>query len=150
MKGALQDRMLPFGRTCFGCGGENEHGLRIKSFVEGDEVVCDFDPEPWHIAAPGFINGGVVATLLDCHSAAAAVHAAYQAEGREVGSAPDLFYVTATLKVDYLRPTPSGKRLHLRASSTGVEGRKSNVVCSLLADGVETARAETVFVRVDR
>ncbi len=143
----LQDYIVPFGRTCWGCGGENPHGLRIKSFREGGEVVCTWLPEPHHMAAPGVVNGGVIATLIDCHSAMAATDAAYRAEGRELGTAPRLVYFTASIHVNYLRPTPLEGPLTLRAHATEVAGRRVVVACSLFAAGVETANGETVFVR---
>ena len=120
----LQDYIEPFGKTCFGCGGENAHGFRIKSFREGGEVVCTWRPEPHHMAAPGVVNGGVLATLIDCHSAITATDAAYRAAGRELGSAPLMVYVTASLTVNYVRPTPLGGPLTLRAHAQEVAGRR--------------------------
>jgi acyl-coenzyme A thioesterase PaaI-like protein len=144
----LQQFVVPFGRTCYGCGSENERGFRIQSFLEGEEVVCTWRPEAHHIAGPGFINGGVIATLIDCHTGAAATAAGYRGEGREPGTAPQLTYVTASLHVNYLRPTPAGVPLTLRARAGEVQGRRVVVACSLFADGVETANGESVFVRV--
>ena len=64
---SLQDRYAPNNR-CFGCGPANEKGLRIKSFVEGDEVVATWQPEAHHEAFTGMLNGGICGALLDCHS----------------------------------------------------------------------------------
>ncbi len=144
----LQDFVLPFGETCYGCGGRNPRGFRIKSFRAGEEVVCTWQPESHHMAGPGVVNGGVIATLLDCHSAAAATEAAYRAEGRELGTPPLMVYVTASLTVNYLRPTPLGGPLNLRARATEVAGRRVVVACSLFAEGVETANDKGVFVRL--
>src|SRR5438045_9362567 len=66
-EGSLQDRFAPHNR-CFGCGPANDQGLRIKSRVEGDEVVCDWTPERHHEAFAGVVNGGIIGTLFDCHS----------------------------------------------------------------------------------
>lgn len=142
----LQDQIRPFGQTCFGCGQENTHGLRIQSRWEGDEVVCRWAPQPWHVAGPGFLNGGVIATIMDCHMGVAATADAYREAGRPLGSDPQLVYVTATLRVDYLKPTPVDDPVELRARVTERSGRKHTVVCSLHAGGQETARAEAVFV----
>ena len=144
----LQDYIVPFGQTCYGCGGENPHGFRIKSFREGEEVVCTWQPQAHHIAAPGVVNGGVIATLIDCHSAMTATDAAYRAEGRALGSAPLMVYVTASLRVNYLQPTPLAGPLVLRARATEVAGRKITVTCSLLAGGRETANGGGTFVRL--
>ena len=146
---AFQDAVRPFGQTCYGCGQENDHGLRIRSHWEGNEGVCRWTPQPWHVAGPGFLNGGVIATLIDCHSGCTAVAAAYRADGRELGSEPFLFYVTASLRVDYLAPTPLEGEVELRARVIGSIGRKIAVTCSLFAVGKETARGESLFVQVE-
>ncbi|HKI99419.1 MAG TPA: PaaI family thioesterase [bacterium] len=145
---AFQDHVRPFGQTCYGCGQENPHGLRIRSHWEGDEGVCRWTPEPWHVAAPGVLNGGVIATLLDCHMACTATAHAYRAEGRAIGSEPVQLYVTASLHVDYLKPTPADGAVELRARVTGQQGRRITVACALVAGGQETARGEAVFVKV--
>ncbi len=70
----LQDRLHkdhPI-RACFGCGADNISGLRLKSFVEGDEVVARWKPQPHHNAYPGYLNEGIACTLIDCHSACTA------------------------------------------------------------------------------
>ena len=143
----LQDHIRPFGQTCFGCGQQNDHGLRIQSRWEGAEGVCRWTPEPWHLAGPGFLNGGVIASLLDCHMAIIATAHAYRQEGRPLGSEPGLVYVTASLHVDYLRPTPMAEVL-LRARVVQDAGRKITVAASLYAGDEETARGEAVFVNV--
>lgn len=147
---AFQDRLPTFGRTCFGCGQENDHGLRIRSHWEGEEGVCDWTPEPHHQAGQGFLCGGIIATLIDCHSASTAVAHAYRAEGREIGDKPEVNIVTASLQVDYLKPTPMDTPLQLRARITSLDGRRITATCSLLAGGVETARGNTVFARIRR
>ncbi len=145
----FQDHLRPFGQTCFGCGQDNAHGLRIRSHWEGEEGVCRWTPQPWHVGMPGVLNGGLIATLIDCHTACTATAAAYRAEGRPLGSEPPLVYVTASLHVDYLKPTPSEGPLELRARVQELRGRKITVRCALLAGGQETARGEGVFVRLE-
>lgn len=144
---ALQDLIRPYGETCFGCGGANPHGLRIKSYRDGEEVVCTWSPEAHHIAVPGIVNGGIIAALIDCHSACAAMDAACRAEGVTLGSEAAPLYVTASLQVDYLRPTPHGVPLTLRAKVAELSLRKIVMTCSLHAEGKETARGRGVFVR---
>src|ERR671939_1036699 len=67
MSKSLQEQFSPQG-TCFGCGPMNEKGLRIRSFPQGEEVICEWQPEAYHEAYPGMLNGGIIGTLMDCHS----------------------------------------------------------------------------------
>jgi acyl-coenzyme A thioesterase PaaI-like protein len=133
---------------CYGCGRLNEHGLHIKSYWEGDEAVCRFTPKPYHIAIPGYVYGGLIASLIDCHSTGTASAAAYKAQGREMGSEPPLRFVTASLKVDYLRPTPLGVPLEVRATVKEISGRKVIVESRLIANGEVCARGEVVAVQM--
>lgn len=109
---------------CYGCGVLNEHGLRVKSYWDGEESVCSFQPRQYHTSFPGFVYGGLIASVIDCHSTASAAAAAYRAEGRAMDTDPPLRYVTASLKVDYLLPTPLGSPLELRSSIREIKGRK--------------------------
>lgn len=145
---AVQDSYPEEFNHCFGCGRLNEHGHQLRSYWSGDEVVASFVPRPYHMAGPGFVYGGLIASLIDCHGTGTAAASAYRAEGREMGSAPTLRYVTASLKVDYLRPTPLGPVLELRAHAREVKGRKVVVEIELSAAGVVTARGEVVAVQV--
>ena len=92
---------------CYGCGSLNENGLKIKSYWDdGDEAVCVYTPRDYHTAIPGFVYGGLIASLIDCHATGTASAAHYMAEGRPMGSDPPVRFVTASLHVDYLLPTP--------------------------------------------
>ena len=93
---------------CYGCGRLNAHGLQIKSRWEGDESVCIYTPQPYHTAIPGYVYGGLIASLIDCHSTGTASAAAYRQAGREMGTDPALRFLTASLHVDYRKPTPWG------------------------------------------
>ena len=53
---------------CFGCGPANEKGLHLGSFANGDELVAEWQPQPHHEAAEGFMNASIIGTLLDCHA----------------------------------------------------------------------------------
>jgi acyl-coenzyme A thioesterase PaaI-like protein len=143
---AFQDYYPDDVAHCYGCGRLNEKGLRIRSFWDGDETVCRFLPAPHHTAIPGFVYGGLIASLIDCHGTGSAAAAGYRAEGRAMGTKPALRYVTAALKVDYLAPTPLGPPLELRGTIKEVKGRKVVVAVSVRANGVETARGEVVAV----
>jgi acyl-coenzyme A thioesterase PaaI-like protein len=133
---------------CYGCGRLNEQGLQIKSYWDGDEAVCDFQPRPYHTAIPGYVYGGLIASLIDCHSTGTAAAAGYRAEGRPMDSEPPLRYVTASLHVDYLRPTPIEATLTLRARVQEIKGRKTTVHCSLYANGDECARGQVIVVQM--
>jgi acyl-coenzyme A thioesterase PaaI-like protein len=133
---------------CYGCGRLNEHGLHIKSYWDGEESVATFLPKSYHIALPGYVYGGLIASLIDCHGTGTAAAAAYKAEGREMGSDPPLRYVTASLHVDYLKPTPLGVELEIRGKVTSVKGRKVVVRAEVLAGGQVHARGEVVAVKI--
>ena len=136
---------------CYGCGADNPKGLRIKSFWDGDEAVCRFKPEPHHSGGrKEIVNGGVVATLIDCHSLNLAIARAYRDEGRAIGSAPRIAYVTGNLNVSYLRPTPIDATLELRARVQKIDGRKAWIECTLAAAGEVCARGEVLGIRVER
>lgn len=144
---ALQD-LLPQNH-CYGCGPANPRGLRIKSYLEGEEVVCRFQPSPEHTAGPpDILYGGIIASVIDCHSGFTAMAHAYQEAGRPFGSEPLLWYVTGSLKVEYLAPTPLGQQVELRSRVTEVKGRKRVVATSLRSGGKECARGEAVMVSV--
>ncbi len=133
---------------CYGCGVLNEHGLRIKSYWDGEESVCTFQPMPYHTSFPGFVYGGLIASVIDCHSTATAAAAAYRADGRAMDTDPPLRYVTASLRVDYILPTPLDSPMMLRSAIKEMKGRKVIVTTSLSVDGRECARGELVAVQV--
>lgn len=112
---AFQDYYPDHFSHCYGCGRLNEQGLKIKSYWDGDETVCTFSPEEKYTAIPGLVYGGLIASIIDCHSTGSAAAFAYRSEGREMGSEPAIRFLTASLHVDYLRPTPLGVPLTLRS-----------------------------------
>lgn len=144
---AFQDYYSEQASYCYGCGRLNEHGLQIKSYWEGDETVCVYQPRPYHTAIPGYVYGGLIASLIDCHSTGTAAAAAYRAEGRPMDSLPALRFLTASLHVDYLRPTPLGVPLTVRGKVKEIKGRKVVVECTLSAEGQVCARGEVVAVQ---
>ena len=136
---------------CYGCGADNEKGLRIKSYWDGDEAIATWRAQPHHCGGRrDFVNGGIIATLIDCHSLNLAIADAYRREQRPIGSAPRIGYVTGHLAVSYLRPTPMSQPLHLRARITKTDGRKVWVDCILSAAGEVCARGEVLGIRVER
>lgn len=147
-KKSFQDHYSKQVSHCYGCGTLNSQGLHIKSFWDGDESVCTFTPKPYHTAMPGYVYGGLIASLIDCHSVGTAAAAAYRAEGREMDTEPSLRYVTGSLKVDYLRPTPIDGPLEIRATVREIKGRKVVVDSQLSAKGEICAKGEVVAVQM--
>jgi len=120
----------------------------IKSYWDGEESVCIYEPRPYHTAIPGFVYGGLIASLIDCHGTGTAAAAKYRSEGREMDTDPPLRFLTASLHVDYLLPTPLGVPLEIRGRVKEVKGRKVIVESTLSADGKICARGEVVAVQV--
>ena len=133
---------------CYGCGRLNEHGLQLKSYWDDEESVAIFHPKPYHIAIPGYVYGGLIASLIDCHGTGTASAASYWEEGREMGTDPPLRFVTASLQVDYLRPTPHGVALEVRGRVKEVKGRKVVVSATVSAEGQVCARGQVVAVQM--
>ncbi len=143
---AIQDYYPDDFAHCYGCGRLNHDGLHVRTRWDGDETVASFTPRPYHIALPGFVYGGLIASLIDCHGIGTAAAAAERAAGREPGDGPAPRFVTAALRLDFLKPTPLGPVLELRASVKETTLRKIIVQATLSADGVVTARGEVVAV----
>ena len=145
--GAIQDLYPGDLSHCYGCGRLNENGYQLKSYWDGSTAVAHFRPEPYQTSLPGFVYGGLIASLIDCHGTGTAAAAAYQANGRAAGSLPAYRFVTASLKVDYLRPTPMGIDLELRGIAEEVGKRKVIVAVTLSAGGELCARGTVVAVQ---
>ena len=146
---AFQDRYPEKFSHCYGCGRSNPHGHHLKSFWDGEETVARFTVRPeFSGGVPGHAYGGMVASLLDCHGTASAAAFAYRAAGREMGDGGEFMrFVTASLKVEYLRPTPVGVALEIRGRLESIDGRKVQVSLSLLAGGKPCARGEMLAVQ---
>jgi acyl-coenzyme A thioesterase PaaI-like protein len=145
---AFQDHYPDELSYCYGCGRLNDHGLHIRSFWDGDEAVCAYTPKPFHLAVPGFVYGGLIASLIDCHCTGTASAAAYRSANRAVGTDPPFRFVTASLHVDYVRPTPIGTSLEVRARVKEVKGRKVVMSATLSAKGEVCARGEVIAVQI--
>ena len=144
---AIQDYYPDDTAYCYGCGRLNESGLHIKSYWQGDHSLATFEPQAYHMAIPGFVYGGLIASLIDCHGTGTAALAAYQQAGREPGTEPHLRFVTGSLHVDYLKPTPMG-RLTLRGTIKEIKGRKVVVSIDFFAGDVQTAKGEVVAIQI--
>jgi len=143
LSASLQDTYAP-ANACFGCGPANERGLRIKSFVEGDEVVCDWTAQPHHQAFEGMMNGGIIGTLLDCHCNWAAAHHLMHAQGAETPPCT----VTARYTITLERPTPIEEPVHLVARVVESGDDRATVEGRLESGGRTTATCRGTFVAV--
>lgn len=140
---SLQDRFAPENH-CFGCGPANERGLRIQSRPAGEDVVCDWTPEPHHEAFPGVVNGGIIGVLFDCHSNWTAAFHLMQRAGQDTPPCT----VTAEFHVRLRRPTPSSGPLHLVARVVESSEDRATVEARMEVGGVLTATCRGVFVAV--
>ncbi len=134
---------------CYGCGKSNPHGHHLKSYWDGQETIARFTVRPeFSGGVPDHVYGGMVASLLDCHGTASAAAFAYRAAGREMGDGGEFMrFVTAQLKVDFLRPTPIGVELVIKGQLLGIDGRKVQLSLSLSAGEQTCARGEMLAVQ---
>ncbi|MEZ4240450.1 MAG: PaaI family thioesterase [Myxococcota bacterium] len=140
---SVQERFAPQ-NACFGCGPANDKGLRIRSFLDGDALVCDWTPEPHHEAFPGVLNGGIVGSLLDCHMNWAASTHLMQRDALDTPPCT----VTADYAVAMRRPTPTDGPVHLVARIVSSDGPKVQVEAELSAGGKVCATGSGTFVAV--
>lgn len=144
---AVQDTYPEDFAHCYGCGKNNERGYQIKTYLDGETTLTEHTPEPFHTGARDFAYGGIVASLIDCHSTGSAAIFWMRSNGREVGLGLAPRFVTARLEVDFVAPTPLGP-LRLVGESVEVGERKVIMTTTLAADGVVTARGRAVLVKV--
>lgn len=143
---ALQDQ---FKVHCFGCGALNAHGLQIKSHWVGKELVCRWRPQPFHVGHPGFVYGGAIASVVDCHAIWTALATACRQLGHDLAGGPPPFaFVTGRLTVNYLKPAAIDASLDFYARVQEQTERKFVVACRVLQNGAECASAEVVAIRV--
>lgn len=141
---AFQDQYPDDYANCYGCGRNNPQGLHLKSYWDGNETVCRFTPGTQYSGGfPGFVYGGLIASLMDCHGAGTAAAAKARDSGEPIGR-----FVTASLKVDYLKPTPQGTELEVRGTVVEIKGRKVTVDVSLRADGAVRAVGTVIMVQL--
>jgi uncharacterized protein (TIGR00369 family) len=141
---SLQEKYAPR-MTCFGCGPANEKGLRIRSMVEGDKVVADWQPQEHHEAFPGMLNGGVIGSLLDCHCNWTAANHLMEKSGAQTPPCT----VTAEYTIKLLRPTPTNGPVHLEAHVVESSEDRATIEGVLIASNGKTcATCRGVFVAV--
>jgi acyl-coenzyme A thioesterase PaaI-like protein len=150
MEKAIQDYYPDELSHCYGCGRNNPAGHQVKTYwaPDGKGTIAHYTPRPEHTAIPGFVYGGLIASLVDCHGTGTAAAAAYRAAGREPGTTPALRFVTGSLQVSYLAPTPLGVELELRGTPVEVKEKKVVVDITVAANGQITARGQVIAVRM--
>ena len=141
---AFQDQYPDDYAHCFGCGRLNPQGFHLKSYWDGEETVCRHTPDPKYSGGyPGFLYGGLIASLIDCHAAGTAAAAKAREDGKPISR-----FVTASLKVDYHRPTPINAELEIRGKVLEVKGRKVVVELKVIAEGETRASGTVVMVQL--
>ena len=149
MDEAFQDYYADDYAHCYGCGRLNKNGLHIKSFWEGDESICRIMPEKYYTGGmKNILYGGLIASLIDCHGAATAAAAKAREEHIQMKPGAMPRFVTASLKVDYLAPTPVGSELELRGVTKEIKGRKVTVSVTLSAENKICATGELIMIQV--
>ena len=133
---------------CFGCGRLNAAGHRIRTFWDGEETLTRFTPRPEHTAVPGFVYGGLLASLIDCHSTGSGAGALARTRGLDLEREPAPRCVTGSLELRYLRPTPLGPELEIRGRIEEVKGRKVVVASTLSAGGQPCVEGRAVVLEV--
>lgn len=133
---------------CYGCGTNNHEGHQLKSYWSDEKTIAHFTPKPYHTAIPGFVYGGLIASLIDCHGTGSASAMAYQCEKREMGSSPALRFVTAALNISYLAPTPQCVELVLIGTFVEVKARKIIVEITVSANDITCAKGTVIAVKM--
>lgn len=149
MKKAFQDFYAEKYSHCYGCGKNNPNGHQLKSYWDGKNTIARFTPKnEFSGGVPDHVYGGMIASLLDCHGTASAAAFAHQSLDREMGDQGEpIRYVTGSLKIDFLRPTPMGNELTIQGKLINLEGRKAFIELSLSANGIECAKAEMLAIQ---
>jgi len=145
---AIQDFYPDDIAVCFGCGRHNDHGHHVRTFWDGRTGTATFKPEDYHTAFPGVVYGGLLASIIDCHSIGTATAAAYHRANIDPATDHSITHVTGNLNINFLKPTPIGTELTLKATVKEITDRKAILDCVVIADDVETVQASVVAVRV--
>ena len=142
----FQDHMP--GNICYGCGKDHPEGLKIKSYWEGEEAVCVWNSEDKYQGWKGLLNGGVLATLVDCHCMCTALAGAYKYENRSLDSEPVYRFATGTMTIKYTAPTSNDHPIEIRASIKEIKGKKVTMDFTVFSQGQPTAEGEVIAIRV--
>ena len=145
---AFQDYYPEHLAHCYGCGRLNEHGYRVATVWDGEESLTRFTPSEYHTAVPGYVYGGLLASLIDCHSTGTAAAAMYRIAAREMDTLPAYRFVTASLHVNFAKPTPLGPEIQIRGRVAEIAGRKVRIVSDLIVDSVVTVTGDVLCVQM--
>ncbi|WP_372753109.1 PaaI family thioesterase [Labilibaculum sp.] len=145
---AIQDYYPDHFSHCYGCGKLNEHGHQIKTYWDGDNTITRFVPKEYHTAIPGFVYGGLLASLIDCHGTGSAALALAKNQGIELSNQNAPRCVTASLQVKYLKPTPIDSEIVIRGKIKEISDRKAIVSSELYANDVLCVSGEVISVLV--
>ncbi|RPA59183.1 PaaI family thioesterase [Shewanella frigidimarina] len=139
---------------CYGCGKNNTAGHQLKSYWQSDNqnsqglTIAHYTPEACYTAIPGFVYGGLLASLIDCHGTGSAAAVAFQQANRAMGTLPPLRFVTAALNVSYIAPTPMGAELELIGTFIEVKEKKVVVEITVSANNVICAKGTVIAVKM--
>ncbi|MDC9529028.1 PaaI family thioesterase [Pseudoalteromonas sp. Angola-7] len=149
---AFQDCYIQSLSHCYGCGKSNPDGHQLKSYwldnYEGSKTIAHFTPKPYHTAIPGFVYGGLLASLIDCHGTGSAAAVVHYKNNLTIGSVPTIRFVTAALNINYLAPTPIDNQLELVGEFSQVKDNKVIVDITLSANNVMCAKGEVIAVKM--
>lgn len=145
---AIQDYYVEAYSHCYGCGRNNPQGHHLKSYWNGGAALARFTPGDEFVAVPGFVYGGLLASIIDCHGTATAAAAACHAKSCDMSTESLERFVTASLKVDFLLPTPTGRELELRGQAREIKERKIVVDVQVHVDGKQCVAGEVICVSI--
>lgn len=144
---AVQDFYPDDFSWCYGCGRLNKDGLQLRTGWDDEHTITVYTPRSEHLALPGFVYGGLVASLVDCHGTGSASLALHRENGHELGDGAETpRFVTASLHVDYLKPTPHGVPLTAIGTVEAIHPKKWKVYTEVFANGEVCAKGEVVAV----
>jgi acyl-coenzyme A thioesterase PaaI-like protein len=142
---SVQESLYPT-LTCFGCGHANPLGFHLRSYVDGETMVAEFTSRPEHDNGFGFLNGGIITTVLDCHTAAVVMWESAQ-RGWEPEPGAPVPFITAGIDVRFLRPTPLAVPVHLSARPEQISEKQITVRAELAVEGKVRASATANWLR---
>ncbi len=144
---AIQDDYPDDFAWCYGCGRLNEAGHHFRTGWDGDTTVTIYTPRPEHTALPGFVYGGLIASLIDCHGTGSAALALHRKNGSEPGEGKAVpRFVTASLQVNFHKPTPHGVPLKAVGRVEEIHPKKFKVAADVFANDILCASGEVVAV----
>ena len=131
------------------CGLPYLQDLQLRAEWDGNAGRAYFKTQSHHSGgAKGWVYGGLIATMIDCHSIATAIAFTCQSEERERATQPEIQFVTRSLDINYRSPTPVETELFLCAEIKEIKGKKIVITCSLFVNDKESVQAEVIAERI--